>query len=213
MSNKRESLINSLTQELQPVKVVNTKLSAVYWLLVALIVCLLMFTVSGSFREGAVQQVLGSAHFFLESLTGVIAIFMLIYAGFETAIPSAQSRFHRIRWSLLAMLVWIAFYVFGLVTPALAPSMLGKRAHCDIETIIFAVPVLLVGLYWANKQWPAYPILTGAVIGLAAGAIPALIMQFACMYDPIHILTHHILPGLSVGLLGALLGFLSLKVR
>ena len=213
MTDSRDNLINSLTQELKPVKAVNTKLSTVYWVLVAFVVTLFIFSVSGPFREGAAQQLLGSAQFFIESLTGVIAICMLIYAGFEMAIPSSQSAFQRIRWSLLAMLVWIAFYIFGLVTPAVAPSMLGKREFCYIETFVFAIPVLLLGLYWANKHWPAYPIMTGAVIGLAAGAIPALIMQFACMYDPLHILTHHILPGLSVGLLGAILGFLSLKVR
>jgi hypothetical protein len=36
--------------------------------------------------------------------------------------------------------------------------------------------------------------------GLAAGLIPALYMQIACMYDPGHILLFHILPGLSVAL-------------
>jgi hypothetical protein len=29
---------------------------------------------------------------------------------------------------------------------------------------------------------------------ISAAAVPALLMQFACMYDPAHILSHHILP-------------------
>jgi hypothetical protein len=33
-------------------------------------------------------------------------------------------------------------------------------------------------------------------IGLAAGMLPALYMQLACMYEPSHILGYHILPGL-----------------
>ncbi len=213
MKDSRDNLINNLTQDLKPVKPVNTMLSAGYWLLVAFVVTLIIFSLSGPFRQGAAQQLLGSLQFIIESVTGVIAITMLIYAGFEMAIPSAKSSFQRIRWSLLAMLVWIAFYVIGLVAPAIAPSVLGERELCYIETFVFALPALFAGLYWANRQWPTHPIVTGGVIGLAAGAIPALIMQFACMYDPHHILQYHILPGLSVGLLGAILGFLFLKAR
>ena len=40
------------------------------------------------------------------------------------------------------------------------------------------------------------------LLALAAGMIPALFMQVACMYDPSHILLLHILPGLSM-VLGA----------
>jgi hypothetical protein len=44
------------------------------------------------------------------------------------------------------------------------------------------------------------------MIGLAAGATPALIMQFACMYVPVHIITHHLLPGLMLGVIGLIAG-------
>ena len=40
-------------------------------------------------------------------------------------------------------------------------------------------------------------------LALAAGMIPALYMQIACMYAPAHILQFHILPGLSMVLAGA----------
>jgi len=47
---------------------------------------------------------------------------------------------------------------------------------------------------------------TGALAGLAAAAVPALMMEFACMYEPAHILTMHLspIPVITVG--AALLG-------
>lgn len=213
MTDSREEFIDELTQDLTAVKPVNTVVSAVYWLTAAFFISLIILLIASPLREGALGQLFSSAHFFIESFIGVIAISMLIYSGFEMAIPSDKSYFQRVRWSLLAMLVWISFYVLGLIMPALVPSVMGKREFCYVETFIFALPALAIGLYWASKQWPAHPIITGGVIGIAAGSVPALLMQFACMYDPIHILQYHILPGLSVGLLGAIIGFFILKIR
>ncbi len=39
---------------------------------------------------------------------------------------------------------------------------------------------------------------------MAAAAVPALMMQWACVYAPDHILIHHLLPVLAVGAAGAL---------
>jgi hypothetical protein len=44
--------------------------------------------------------------------------------------------------------------------------------------------------------------------GAAAAAVPGLFMQLACMYDPAHILTHHLAPIGVVAALGGLLGLL-----
>ena len=41
--------------------------------------------------------------------------------------------------------------------------------------------------------------------GLVAGMLPALYMQIACMYTPLHILKFHIAPGLMVALVAPLL--------
>ena len=46
----------------------------------------------------------------------------------------------------------------------------------------------------------------GALLGLAAGSLPALMMQIACMYSPEHILAFHIGPALAVAGAGAALG-------
>jgi hypothetical protein len=110
------------------------------------------------------------------------------------------------------LFVWIGFYVYGIVDPALAESMAGKRDHCYLETMLFATLPLLVGLFWAKKLWPINKIQTGLLFGLASGAIAAMVMQFACMYEPMHALLFHILPGLAMGVIGAFLAKVIIKL-
>jgi hypothetical protein len=144
-------------------------------------------------------------------MIGFLGIALLIYTAFGLTIPSQKQVAKRLVWPFTILTIWIGAYLLGLIYPALEPSMSGKREYCYYETFVYALPLLLTSLLWARKQWPLHPKVTGLLLGLAAGAVPALIMQFACMYEPLHILTRHILPGLSVGLLGVLMGSAMLR--
>ena len=85
--------------------------------------------------------------------------------------------------------------------------MINKREFlCYVETILYGLPSLVIGIYLIGRLWPLHGASTGLIIGLAAGATPALIMQFACMYIPLHIITHHLLPGLLLGIVGLFAG-------
>jgi hypothetical protein len=114
---------------------------------------------------------------------------------------------------LLLLVAWIGMYVFGVFDPALEPSMAGKREHCWIEAFIYGAPGLALGCYALRRLWPLHGAWSGALLGLAAGAIPALIMQFACMYAPLHIIVFHLLPGLALGAVGAAVGTIVLRPR
>ena len=95
----------------------------------------------------------------------------------------------------------------GIWSPALEPSTQGARASlCYVETVIYALPSLLLGLYFCGRLWPLNGGWTGLLVGLAAGSTTALIMQFACMYEPVLIITHHLIPGLLLGGVGLVAG-------
>jgi hypothetical protein len=49
------------------------------------------------------------------------------------------------------------------------------------------------------------------VTGAAAGAIPGLLMQLACLYIPSHVLIFHLAPALALALVGSLAGRLLLR--
>ena len=81
--------------------------------------------------------------------------------------------------------------------------MLGKREHCVWETFIYALPPMLLAFVLTRRLYPLQPVHTAMYFSLAAGMMPALYMQIACMYAPAHILQFHILPGLMVVFVGA----------
>jgi hypothetical protein len=83
--------------------------------------------------------------------------------------------------------------------------MAGKRIGCYFQTLLFAGPPMVAGIWLAHRYYfPLAPLRTAALVGLAGAMLPALFMQFACMYDPVHILTHHILPIPGVVLIGVM---------
>lgn len=211
MTTDREQLINKLATGIQIVEPVNTRRSAIVWFGSSFLFVALLSWLTGPFRAGSGHQLLESIQFLIESSVGLMSIALLIYTAFELSIPSPKSLTKRLFWPLLALAVWIGFYIFGLIHPALEPSMLGKRDFCFYQTALYSLPLMVTALFWAKRQWPLHAASTGLLIGLAAGAIPAWIMQFACMYLPQHILTAHILPGLAMGPIGALLGVLILR--
>ena len=57
------------------------------------------------------------------------------------------------------------------------------------------------------------PLTAGAWMGCAAGLVPAYLMQFACMHEAWHIISHHLFPIAGSILLGALMGYMMLRSR
>lgn len=172
MTNNREQFINGLTADLQAVKSVNTRLSALLWLLGSLVFAAALAFLTGPYRSGIGNELMSSMQFLLESVVGIVAVGLLINTAYGLAVPSSGALYRRLLLPLMALLIWIGFYVFGLQQPAIEPSMAGKRAFCYAETFMYAVPLMIVGLVWVRRQWALYPVSTGLLIGLAAGAIP-----------------------------------------
>lgn len=207
MSRKRSELIQALVSDLEPVSRPGKSAPAMLgWLCISSIYVAGVMFLMGPVRPGALDQLIQVPRFALESLIGIAVVISLAAAGFRLGIPSVHGILRRAGAPLGLALFWVGFYVYGLVDPALEPSMLGKREHCFFETFVYCLPPLLLGLYMLRRLMPLRPVWTGAVLGAGAGALPALLMQIACMYVPAHILTHHILPGALMAVIGGFLG-------
>ena len=109
-------------------------------------------------------------------MVGCIAIIVIAYMAFRSAIPSGQSEYKRRVVPIGLLFVWMAFYAYGIVDPALVESMAGKRDHCYLETMLLAALPLLAGLFWAKGLWPSNKVQTSLLFGLASGAIAAMVM-------------------------------------
>lgn len=214
MNRPRHQLIEALAADLRPVRSSGrTSGRALAWLAATFAFAAIVLLVDAPFRAGSLHQLVDAPRFGLESLLGVAAIVALARAGFGLAVPGPQRPLARAAVPLLLLGSWIACYVYGLFDPALPFSMNGKRALCVFEAALLGLPPLALGLACARRLWALHGAWSGALLGLAAGAVPALLMQLACMYVPSHILLFHLLPGLTTGIVGALLGALLLRPR
>lgn len=201
--NAHDELIASLSRNLKPVPPApNVNALSLVWLSLSAGFVVGVTHLVGPIRPGAYAQLIAEPRFLLESLLGLAAIIWISLAAFRAAIPAALTRtFAAAGVTLLAL--WLAQYVLGLIDPALEASPLGKRAHCYLETMVYSLPPMLVALVLIRRLYPLHFVRTSMQLSLAAGMLPALYMQLACMYEPLHILSLHVLPGLAVVLVGA----------
>jgi hypothetical protein len=79
------------------------------------------------------------------------------------------------------------------------------------EVLLFSLAPLALALFVARRAAPLERGWTGLLAGLAAGVLPALAMQLACMDAPLHALALHLAPVLAVAAAGALLGLVVLR--
>jgi len=201
--NAHDELIADLSRDLAPVKPApNINVLALVWFLISAVFVVVVTHLAGPVRPGAFSQLVSEPRFLLETLLGAAAIIWVSIVAFRGAIPAALTRTFAIT-GLILMSLWLAQYVFGLVSPALEPSVLGERAHCYLETMAYSFPPILIALFLVRRLYPLHFLRTSMTLSLAAGMISALYMQLACMYEPLHILEFHILPGLAMVLIGA----------
>jgi Negative regulator of sigma F len=195
MRNRQQELIAQLTAELTPVRAASPPLRvAGLWWLGSWLFVIIVTLLTGPLRPGALVQLVTHAQFAAESLVGLLAAALIAAWAFEDSIPGAR-RHGLLQVGLVAAALWLIAYVVGLEYPALEPSMAGKRAGCVLQTLLFAGPPMAAGVWLIHRNYfPLAPLRSAALIGLAGAMLPALFMQFACMYDPAHILRFHILP-------------------
>jgi len=208
--SSRDQLIASLVDDLTikknrwPVVWVAT----VWWLLSWLYVVTatwLMGPIRVLHEQYALAPYLSDVHahqFHFESLIGLAASLFITIIAWYGSTPAALTK-RAICIAFVFLTAWLAFYVVGFFDPAIEPSMVGKREHCYFEAFLYSMPPTLVACFYMLRRYPINKIKTGFLIGLASGVMPALFMQFACMYEPMHIFTYHIVPALFAGLLGA----------
>lgn len=206
--NRREDLISSLSRDLSPVKPpLHSNWQAVLWLLGSALLVIISTWLLGPIRSNALSQLMNEPQFFIETALGLVAIALLALVAFRAAIPGASSKTIT-SWAIAVTMLWLSFYVIGLAYPALEPSMLGKRDHCAIETVIYSLPPIAAALLLTRRGYALKPLPLVFSYSLAAAMLAALYMQIACMYSPQHILKLHILPGLITALLACSLVWL-----
>lgn len=213
MSRDRENLIRDLVADLKPVnRPGRIGWPLAVWLVIATVYSVLVLLAAAPMREGAFANLMVWPWFAFESALAITAVVLLGRATLRSSIPGISPA-KELAWPLMLLAAWLAVYVVGLWYPAHPVSTLGARDHCIWQAVLFSLPSLALMLWVARRFFPLSPRMTGMLAGAVAAAIPAAIMQFACMYVPPHILTHHMSPIFIVAAIGALVGRLALAGR
>ena len=211
MSLSRTDLISSLSINVSPVKPSpNILFVVMLWFIISWVYVISLSLYLGPLRVGAIESLLTSPQFAFESCIGFISGVLFCLIAFRESIPGLHNKW-LIYLSYFSAILWISCYAVGLSFPAIEPSMLGKRAHCVLEAYLYSTPPLIIGYLLIYRRFPLDSIRAGVFMGVSAGMLPALFMQISCMYDPRHILTHHLGPILIVVGGGAILGIIFKK--
>ncbi len=200
-----DRLVDRLAGELEPVRAAgDVRLPLFLWFVFSALFVVAVIHLGGPVRPTAIEQLQSSPRFALEMLLGAGALVMLAVTAFHAAIPGRLRRVNTNLAVVLALL-WSASFVLSLFLPALEPGMLGKRGHCYLETLLAAVPPLLVALWWQRRHYALAPYRAALGVGFVAAGFSALYMQVACMYLPMHNLLYHLGPAFVVALCAPLI--------
>lgn len=207
----RTDLIKQLSKRVAPVKPRSSiLLPAILWFICSWLYVISLSLYLGPLRPDAVAELFTSPQYAFESTIGFIAGTLFCVIAFQESIPGAQRKW-LIYLTYVITVLWIGCYLVGLSFPALQPSMLGKRVHCVLEAYLYSIPPLSVAYLLIYRRFPLNSLRAGIYTGIGAGMVPALFMQFSCMYDPKHMLTHHIGPITVAIIAGAILGIIFKK--
>ncbi len=165
-------------------------------------IALIMYMIA-PYRENFISD-FQSIHFLFEFLSGIICFGLLIYSSYLSVVPGALKKRNHIVFLLLVL-----FYSFVVLmsfsSPALTPSMDGKRATCVFEVLFLSILPLAHLIFLLKRGVFYYKSNITFYAGLACALIPAVIMNIACMYDPIHNFKFHFMPVFIVGAIAALI--------
>jgi hypothetical protein len=214
MKTATQNLIDDLVADLKPIEAPGRiSRPVVFWLAIATVYSIVSVFVSGPLREGSLLHLVELPLFAGETLLAAIAIAVAAIATLRLALPGRNGPMREFGTVFILLALWVGIYVAAFWYPVHPVSTFGGRGDCVWQVPLFSLPSLAVLLYLANRQYPLWPRTTGLLAGVAAAAIPAELMQFGCMYEPAHILTHHMAPILVTAAIGWLVGPFVLRPR
>ena len=195
MANRKESFIKGLSELCKPVRPLpRPSVRGAVWSVVALVVAVGLTWMVQPFRPGFMEQLATHPVFVAEVVSGLLLVPLTAYALLVLSVPGGRVPVSVI--VLLSFLATVFLFCQPLAFAGLAPesTMVGKRAACWLEVIIYGT-ILLALIHWfLRKAMPRFGWRGRIATGLCAGLLPAVLMEIACLYEPHHQVHYHYLP-------------------
>jgi hypothetical protein len=205
-------LIRGLAEDLAPrPRLRPARTAALGWLLACGAFVGAATLATGPLRPGALRQLVSEPGFALDVGLGLLAGLAAIAGVMRLRIPGRAAGLRGASAALLLFLGWLALQGGAWLAADAPGSTLGARPGCWLAVLLFGLPPFAVAVALARRAAPLERAWTGALAGLAAGALGALAMEFACMRDPAHALVAHLTPAAALAAAGAALAPLLLR--
>jgi hypothetical protein len=199
----RPAFIDTLVADLRPVRAPwPLPRIVVLWSLIASTWVISGLALTGPVRTSALAD-FGFLRLQLEVAIAALAILTAFCGGLELGVPGADGARRTCALALGLFGAWVAILLSGEWLSGPPLSMLGKRPHCLIEGLGLALGPIALGLWFLRGRLVRGHAAAGALVGAAAAALPAVGMQFGCMYVPEHALRFHLSPVLIFAVIGA----------
>lgn len=202
----KKPLLDRLAADLRPTHRFSAGVVVMLWLALSWAFVIGVTLATGDLRPGVFEQLQDTPRFVLECLLGFGIGIFTFRTALLLAIPGRVRPERGVTAVIGLLALWIGVYAYGLVDPALQPSRIGYRAHCFTETFLYSSVPIIVGFWLVARRTAISRAWAGALVGAAATSLPALFMQIACMYEPMHTLKFHLVPVVVMGIVGAILG-------
>lgn len=89
----------------------------------------------------------------------------------------------------------------------------GAAIQCGLTTLVYSVPALVLSGFLLRRGASLDPRWSGAVMGLFAGSVGAVVLQLHCpVLEFSHTMAGHMLPALGLGVMGWLAGMIGAKL-
>lgn len=176
------------------------------WLILSFLWLGLSLIVFGH-RSDLISQ-LSSFTFWAELSASVSICILAAWFGFRLSIP--QRDLPWIRYILgIPLLLWLFFLSIKFFQFLSENQTVNFLAHYKCMYLIFSMaffPIILI--FWMfKKAFPTNAFKSGLAASLASGGIALFGIKIICPYEAFwHVLLWHIVPYLSLGLLGSIIG-------
>ena len=206
MANDPNKFIDHLVADLKPTPPLRSPgfRAVITFSFLAVVTALTMLWVH-DYRPGFWAQLSEHWRFIAEIVSGVALTLSTFYIVFASSIPGERVSRGLKLTCLASFFIFAGSLVIGFGMASPESSKLGARPFCELEVLIYG-GLSMGGLFYLLRNGIIVSYSSqNLMLGFSAGLISALIMQMACMYDPLHGLLYHFIPALLLGALGWLL--------
>lgn len=198
---KTNDLIESLSSQVKPIKIVKFNATDVIKILMSGLFCILAAIVILGIRAD-MDELIVSIQFFIEIGLLLALAIASIFAALTLSIPSVETR-NIYKYPILIFFLFLALMLYSFFKFSNPFFYFGHGFKCFYEVVLISILPASILFYFVRKAAPIRRDIVGGLVLLSGATFGLLGVQLTCIdSSPLHILFWHITPFLVVTIFG-----------